>query len=139
MISTVLHTLCRISLRRPSGSAAAMRALGAPTRCGEPVRASWLWSGLSVGFTALFSKLFSSLSHASAHLGLDTLKSEVKTLASHGLGNDLGNMSDILSGLGGSEPAYLAASIQSRPMGKTTGRIQRIIQSGQPRTILALS
>jgi hypothetical protein len=139
MISTVLHTLCRIALRRPSGSAAAMRALGAPERCGEPVRASWLWAGPSVGF----SELFSSLSHASvlANLGLDT--PDVTTLASNGSGNgdnDLGNhTSPILGGLGGSEPAYLAASIQSRPMGKTTGRIQRIIQSGQRRTILALS
>jgi hypothetical protein len=121
-------------------------ALGAPGRCGEPVRASWLvWFG-----SALFSNLVSNLAARSGHslllnthlgLLLDTLKSHAATLLSSDFGrNDLGKATN--DGLGGTEPAYQPETlIQERPMDSTIGRtlIQRIIQSGQRRTILALS
>jgi hypothetical protein len=142
MISTVSHTLCRIALRRPTcGSDALALALGAPTRCGEPVRASWLaWAGSLLGTLvskAMFGGLFSSLTALpSAHPSL--MLAPAKLL--NDLGKDLGKA--VVNGVAnpwvGNQPSYtLGASIQERGLGQTS--IRRTIQSGQRREILALS
>jgi hypothetical protein len=150
MISTVSHTLRRIALRRPTcGSDAQALALGAPTRCGEPVRASWLGgAGSLVGtFTpeAMFSGLLSGL--LSTLSGLSGKRSPMRpsvhpslTLAPAKLLNDLGKavMNDVADLYGGNQPSYqLGMSIQERGLGQTS--IRRTIQSGQRREILALS
>jgi hypothetical protein len=129
MISTVFHTLCRIASRRPTcGSVVLALALGAPTRCGETVRASWLvWSGLSFGSSETrFSNLVARSGYGlllnidlGANLGmaLDTVKFHGTRL----LRNDLGKTLNV--DLGSTEPAYQPAdSIQARPMAKSSGR-----------------
>jgi hypothetical protein len=146
MISTVSRTLCRIALRRPtSGSVVLALALGAPTRCGEPVRASWLgWADSLVGISmpeAMFSGLFSALSGLSGQfLSMRPSAHPSLTLATAKLLNDLGKavLNDVANSYGGNQPSYeLGTSMQERGLGQTG--IRRIIQSGQRRGILALS
>jgi hypothetical protein len=147
MISTVSHPLSRIAWRRPNrGSVVLALALGAPTRCGEPVRASWLgWAGALFGSfasEALFSGLFSTLTALSGKL-CAILPSAYPSFTLNLVKplNDLGKsvMHNVANLGGGNQPSdELGASMLERALGQTS-IIRRTIQSGQRRSIPALS